>query len=62
MVQFDDLFILIKSRDHIEHFLNYLNSQHPNFNFNSEMESNKTLSFLDITIFRSNNSFATSVD
>ena len=57
----DDSFILFKSHKHIEPFLNYLNSQHPNINFTCEVESNKTLPFLDITISRSNGSFITSV-
>ena len=54
-------FILFKSRDHMEPFINYLNSQHHNINFTCEMESIKTLSFLDIAVSRSNNSFATFV-
>ena len=29
----DDPFILFKSRDHMEPFINYLNSQHPNIIF-----------------------------
>ena len=37
----DDSFILFKSHEHIEPFLNYLNSQHPNINFTCEVESNK---------------------
>ena len=49
------------SHEHIESFLNYLNSQHPNINFTCKVESNKTLPFLDITISRSNDSFITSV-
>ena len=60
----DDSFILFKSHEHIESFLNYLNSQHPNINFTCELESNKsyeTLSLLDITISRPNGSFVTSV-
>ena len=57
----DDSFILFKSHEHIEPFLNYLNSQHPSINFTCEVESNKTLPFLVITISRSNGSFITSV-
>ena len=57
----DDSFILFKSREHIEPFLNYLNSQHPKINFTCEVESNKMLPFLDITISQSNGSFITSV-
>ena len=31
-------------------FQNYLNSQHPNLTFTSELETNSTLPFLDILI------------
>ena len=57
----DDSFILFQSRNHVEPFLKFLNSQHPNIKFTCDVETNKTLSFLDITICRSDNSFVTSV-
>ncbi len=57
----DDTFLLFRSRDHIPLFLAYLNRQHPNINFTCEVESNCQLSFLDITITRTNGHFETSV-
>ena len=44
------------------YFLLFLNQQHANKKFTTEIETfNKTLSFLDIQIKRSNSSFTTSV-
>ena len=48
-------------KDHIIHFLNFLNSQHPCIKFTYEVETDNTLPFLDINICRSNGSFLTSV-
>ena len=42
-------------------FLSYLNHQHPNIFFSSELEKNGKLPFLDIEITRSNGKFSTSV-
>ena len=57
----DDSFILFQSRNHIEPFLNFLNSRHPNMKFTFDVETNKTLSFLDIKICHSHKPFVTSV-
>ena len=58
----DDCFLLFCSPEHINLFLNFLNQQHANIKFSSEIETpNKTLSFLDIQIKRNNSSFSTSV-
>ena len=57
----DDCFLLFRSLDHIPLFLNYLNSQHPNISFTSEIESKGKLPFLDIDVSRSNGKFTTSV-
>ena len=57
----DDTFMIFKSEEHIPLFLNYLNSQHPNIEFTSEIESEGKLPFLDINISRSNSTFSTSV-
>ena len=46
---------------HIPLFLDFLNHQHPNIKFTSEIESNNTLPFLDVKITLSNRSFSTSV-
>ena len=42
-------------------FRNYLNRQHKNFRFTSEIENENSISFLDIRIRRDNNTFTTSV-
>ena len=57
----DDTFLLFRSYEHIEKFRAYLNCQHPNIKFTSEIEENNCMSFLDIKITRELNSFSTSV-
>ena len=57
----DDTFLLFKSDSHIELFLNYLNSQHPNISFTCDSEINEILPFLDIKIKRETNKFVTSI-
>ena len=42
-------------------FLSYLNLQHPNISFSSELEKDGRLPFLDIEVTRSNGRFSTSV-
>ena len=55
----EDTFLLFRSKDRIEKFRGYLDCQHPNFKFTSEIEENNSISFLDIKINRANNSFST---
>ena len=57
----DDCFLLFRSLDHMPLFLSYLNRQHPNIFFSSELEKNGKLPFLDSEITRSNGRFSTSV-
>ena len=57
----DDVFLLFRSKDHIEKFRNYVSKQHKNIKFTSEIEENGSLSFLDIKISCQNNKFVTSV-
>ena len=57
----DDCFLLFRSLDHVPLFLNYLNYQHPNISFTSELEKDGKLPFLDVDITRSNGKFSTSV-
>ena len=57
----DDTFLIFKDRAHVELFLNYLNSKHPNIEFTSEVEIDGKISFLDILIERKNGYFSTSV-
>ena len=54
-------FLLFRSKDHIGKFRCYLNCQHPNIKFTSEIDKNNSISFLDIKITRMNNSFSTSI-
>ena len=53
--------MLLRSKDHVEKFRVYLNCQHPNIKFTSEIEDNNSISFLDIKIGRVNNSFSTNI-
>ena len=57
----DDIFLLFHSKHRIEKLRNYLNRQHENIKFASEIENEKPISFLDIKISRDNNKFTTSV-
>ena len=57
----DDTFQLFRSKDHIEKFRNYLNRQHKNTKFTSEIENENPISFLDIKITRDKKKFITSV-
>ena len=41
----DDTFLLFHSKDHIEKFRNYLNRQHNNIRFTSEIENENSTSF-----------------
>ena len=57
----DDTFLLFRSKEHIEKFRLYLNCQHANIKFTSEIEENNSISFLDIKINRDSNRFLTFV-
>ena len=57
----DDTFLLFHKREHIPKFLSYLNSQHPNIEFTSEIEKDLTLPFLDVLLTRDSNRLHTSV-
>ena len=57
----DDTFLLYKRPHHVQLFLNYLNSQHPNIEFTAEIEENSKLSFLDVTLSKDHGMFVTSV-
>ena len=57
----DDTFLLFEDTVDPNHFLNYLNSKHPNIRFTAESETNNQISFLDMSIHKQNNSFHTSV-
>ena len=57
----DDTFLLLRSKDHVAKFKNYLIKQHKNIKFTSEIEENGSLSSFDINISRENNKFVTSI-
>ena len=48
----DDIFVLFENLDQAEKFKTYLNNRHKNMSFTLEVESNNKLSFLDIEIYR----------
>ena len=57
----DDTFLRFCSKHHIEKFRSYLNRQHKNIRFTSEIENENSVSFIVIKISRDNNKFTTSV-
>ena len=57
----DDIFVLLRSREHIERLAAYLSSKHPNINFTFEVEENNCLPFLDVNVFRDSEKFSSSV-
>ena len=57
----DDTFTLFRHEDHVQQFLDYLNSKHSNMVFTSEIEQEGKLAFLDCTVHRNNDQFTTSV-
>lgn len=57
----DDTFLLFKQQSHIDHFLSYLNDQHPNIKFTCEIEKENELPFLDTLISKENGRLSTTV-
>lgn len=57
----DDTFLLFSDPSHVDKFLNYLNSKHPNIKFTKDIEQNNKLSFLDVCVNNNNNNLVTSV-
>ena len=57
----DDIFLLFTNIDCLNQFQTYMNAQHPNMNFTSEIESENSLAFLYMYIMRSIDKFVTSV-
>ena len=57
----DDIFVLIRSSDHIIKLANYFSSKHPNIRFTYELENDNTLPFLDVNVFRDAGKFSSSV-
>ena len=48
----DDIFVLLRSAEHVHQLATYLSSKHTNINFTFEVEENETLPFLDVKVFR----------
>ena len=57
----DDTFLVFRDQSHIPLFLQYMNSKHQNIKFTSEVENDRTISFLDISVTNVDNGFETSV-
>ena len=57
----DDTFVLFSDKSHAPLFLNYLNQQHNNINFSMETESDRSISFLDVSVYRNADGFSTIV-
>ena len=54
-------FCLFDNPEHVNCFLEYINGFHPNINFIVEEENDKTLPFLDVSIFKDYSEFSTSL-
>ena len=48
----DDIFVMLRSRDHVKKFVDYMNTKHSNLRFTFEIEDPNSFSFLDIKIIR----------
>ncbi len=57
----DDTFLLLRSPDHLDKFRDYMNQQHKNIEFTSEVEQDDKMPFLDVDILKSNGKFNTSI-
>ena len=57
----DDVFVLLRSNDHLTRLSNYFSSKHPNIRFTFEVEKDNCLPFLDVDVFRENGKLSTSV-
>ena len=57
----DDIFVLMRSSEHVAKLATYLSSKHPNIRFTYELENNDTLPFLDVNVFRDASKFSSSV-
>ena len=57
----DDTFVLFKGEYEADLFLDYVNTLHPNMKFTIEKEENNCLSFLDVQVYRQDDSFNTTI-
>ena len=57
----DDIFVLLRSHEHVTRLATYLSSKHVNIKFTFEVEMNNTLPFLDVNVYRDIERFTTTV-
>ena len=57
----DDIFVLMRSNEHVAKLAEYLSSKHPNIRFTFELENDNTLPFLDVNVYRDAGKFSSSV-
>ena len=57
----DDIFLLFKAKDHVQKSFRYMNSRHPKIKFTYEGENDNRISFLDISITRTESKFTMSI-
>ena len=57
----DDIFVLLRSKEHIATLAQYLSSQHPNIRFTYEEENDNVLPFLDVNVYRDADKFSSTV-
>lgn len=57
----DDTFLIFNHKDHIQLFLDYLNSKHSKIQFTCEIEKDNSLPFLDVNVSKINSGLQTSI-
>ena len=57
----DDTFLIFKDTSHVNSFVEYMNLQHANIKFTSEIENESKLAFLDTLVTNVNGHFSTSI-
>ena len=57
----DDTFVIFRTREEAQQFLDYLNSRHDKISFTMETEQNNQIPFLDVLIKKPNNKFDISI-
>ena len=57
----DDIFVLLRSKEHIALLAQYMSSKHPNIRFTFEEENDNVLPFLDVNVFREADRFTSTV-
>ena len=57
----NNIFVLLRSENHANNLLLYLNSKHTNIRVTCEIKKDRCLAFLDINVYRGNNKFKTLV-